>query len=72
LPLGAYPSSVQMANLGWNRVRSLLDEEETIRNAGVAERLRQLVSQNAGICSYSEKEPTLQEVFMLVTQGLVR
>jgi ABC-2 type transport system ATP-binding protein len=40
-------------------------------DAGVAELLRQLVSQNIGICSYSEKEPTLEDVFMLVTQGLV-
>jgi ABC-2 type transport system ATP-binding protein len=40
-------------------------------DAGVAELLRQLVSQNVGICSYGEKEPTLEDVFMLVTQGLV-
>ena len=40
-------------------------------DAGVAELLRQLVSQNVGICSYSEKEPTLEDVFMLVTQGFV-
>jgi ABC-2 type transport system ATP-binding protein len=40
-------------------------------DAGVAELLRQLVSQNVGIYSYSEKEPTLEDVFMLVTQGLV-
>ena len=40
-------------------------------DAGVAELLRQLVSQQVGIRSYSEKEPTLEDVFMLVTQGLV-
>ncbi len=40
-------------------------------DAGVAELLRQLVTGNVGIRSYSEKEPTLEDVFMLVTQGLV-
>ena len=40
-------------------------------DAGVAELLRQLVTQQVGIRSYSEKEPTLEDVFMLVTQGLV-
>lgn len=40
-------------------------------DAAVAELLRQLVSQQVGIRSYSEKEPTLEDVFMMVTQGLV-
>jgi ABC-2 type transport system ATP-binding protein len=40
-------------------------------DAGVAELLRQLVTQRVGIRSYSEKEPTLEDVFMMVTQGLV-
>ncbi|MBM4092335.1 MAG: ABC transporter ATP-binding protein [Planctomycetes bacterium] len=40
-------------------------------DAGVAELLRQLVSQQVGVRSYREKEPTLEDVFMLVTQGLV-
>ncbi len=39
--------------------------------AGVAELLRQLVAAKVGVRSYSEKEPTLEDVFMLVTQGLV-
>lgn len=39
--------------------------------AGVAELLRQLVTAQVGLRSYSEKEPTLEDVFMLVTQGLV-
>lgn len=38
---------------------------------GVAELLQQLVSQGAGIRSFAEKEPTLEDVFMLVTKGLV-
>jgi len=38
---------------------------------GVAELLLQLVSQGAGIRSFAEKEPTLEDVFMLVTKGLV-
>ncbi|MHB8969280.1 MAG: ABC transporter ATP-binding protein [Pirellulaceae bacterium] len=40
-------------------------------DAGVAELLRQLVSQKVGVRSYGEKDPTLEDVFMLVTQGLV-
>jgi ABC-2 type transport system ATP-binding protein len=38
---------------------------------GVAELLRQLVSRGVGIRSFAEKEPTLEDVFMLVTKGLV-
>lgn len=40
-------------------------------DAGVAELLRQLVMAKVGLRSYAEKEPTLEDVFMLVTQGLV-
>ena len=38
---------------------------------GVAELLNQLVSQGVGIRSFTEKEPTLEDVFMMVTKGLV-
>ncbi len=38
---------------------------------GVAELLQQLVSQGVGVRSFAEKEPTLEDVFMLVTKGLV-
>jgi len=38
---------------------------------GVAELLQQLVSQRVGVRSFAEKEPTLEDVFMLVTKGLV-
>ncbi|MCU0960028.1 MAG: ABC transporter ATP-binding protein [Pirellulaceae bacterium] len=38
---------------------------------GVAELLQQLVSQRIGVRSFSEKEPTLEDVFMLVTKGIV-
>jgi len=38
---------------------------------GVVELLQQLVSQGVGIRSFAEKEPTLEDVFMLVTKGLV-
>jgi len=33
--------------------------------------LRQLVAANCGLMSFGEKEPTLEDVFMLVTKGLV-
>jgi ABC-2 type transport system ATP-binding protein len=38
---------------------------------GVAQLLDQLVTQGVGIRSFAEKEPTLEDVFMLVTKGLV-
>jgi len=38
---------------------------------GVAQLLDQLVEQGVGIRSFAEKEPTLEDVFMLVTKGLV-
>ena len=36
---------------------------------GVADLLQQLVSNQVQIRSYAEKEPTLEDVFMLVTKG---
>ncbi len=38
---------------------------------GVADLLRQLVTNQVEVRSYAEKEPTLEDVFMLVTKGLV-
>lgn len=38
---------------------------------GVAQLLQQLVHQGVGIRSFSEKDPTLEDVFMMVTKGLV-
>jgi ABC-2 type transport system ATP-binding protein len=40
-------------------------------DAEVQRLLRQLVSTNVGLISFAEKEPTLEDVFMLVTKGLV-
>jgi ABC-2 type transport system ATP-binding protein len=40
-------------------------------DAGVAALLQQLIQQGVGIRSFGEKEPTLEDVFMLVTKGLV-
>jgi len=40
-------------------------------DSGVAELLNQLIHQQVGIRSFGEKEPTLEDVFMLVTKGLV-
>jgi ABC-2 type transport system ATP-binding protein len=33
--------------------------------------LRQLANANCGLVSFADKEPTLEDVFMLVTKGLV-
>jgi ABC-2 type transport system ATP-binding protein len=49
---------------------SALIELET-NDQGVAQMLNQLISQGVGIRSFGEKEPTLEDVFMLVTKGLV-
>ena len=40
-------------------------------DAGVADLLRQLTQQGVGIRSFAERDPTLEDVFMLVTKGLV-
>lgn len=56
--------NVQVDN---NSVTVELDTDDR----GSAELLRQLVAQGVGIRSYAEKEPTLEDVFMLVTKGLV-
>jgi ABC-2 type transport system ATP-binding protein len=44
-----------------------LDGEET----DVQRLLRQLVAADCGVVSFAEKEPTLEDVFMMVTKGLV-
>ena len=38
---------------------------------GVAQLLNELVANQVGIRSFGEREPTLEDVFMLVTKGLV-
>ncbi|MFT7642118.1 MAG: ABC-2 type transport system ATP-binding protein [Pirellulaceae bacterium] len=40
-------------------------------DAGVAELLNQLIHQQVKLANFAEKEPTLEDVFMLVTKGLV-
>ncbi len=49
---------------------SAVIELETDDN-GVSELLNQLIHQQVGIRSFGEREPTLEDVFMLVTKGLV-
>lgn len=40
-------------------------------DAGVAEVLQQLTSQGVGVRSFAEQDPSLEDVFMMVTKGLV-
>jgi ABC-2 type transport system ATP-binding protein len=51
------------------------DHQATIELAtdddGVQDLLQQLVRQGVGVRSYAEKEPSLEDVFMMVTKGLV-
>ncbi len=58
---------VRNVQVGDNSVTVELETDDR----GGAELLRQLVSQGVGIRSFAEKEPTLEDVFMLVTKGLV-
>jgi ABC-2 type transport system ATP-binding protein len=51
-------------------VNSCTIELET-DDAGTAGLLAQLVAQGVGIKSFAEKDPTLEDVFMMVTKGLV-
>jgi ABC-2 type transport system ATP-binding protein len=44
-----------------------MDGEET----DVQRLLRQLVNADCGLLGFAEKEPTLEDVFMMVTKGLV-
>jgi ABC-2 type transport system ATP-binding protein len=40
-------------------------------DSGVAELLNQLVYNKVEVRSFSEKDPSLEDVFMMVTKGLV-
>ena len=40
-------------------------------DAGVSDLLHQLVYNKVGIRNFAEKDPSLEDVFMLVTKGLV-
>ena len=51
-------------------VSSVVVELATDDN-GVGELLNQLVNNRVGITSYADREPTLEDVFMMVTKGLV-
>jgi ABC-type multidrug transport system ATPase subunit len=62
-------SSPHVRNVQVNN--STVTLEMVTDDRGVAELLRQLVAQGVGIRSFAEKEPTLEDVFMLVTKGLV-
>jgi ABC-2 type transport system ATP-binding protein len=45
--------------------------EMTGTDADVQRLMRQLVAADCGLISFAEKEPTLEDVFMMVTKGLV-
>ena len=40
-------------------------------DADVERLLRQLANADCGLVSFADKEPTLEDVFMMVTKGLV-
>ncbi|MEN0111964.1 MAG: DUF4162 domain-containing protein, partial [Planctomycetota bacterium] len=57
--------------------RDVREEGRTLRveyegdDADVARLLRTLATSDAGLVSLADKEPTLEDVFMTVTKGLV-
>ncbi|MBX3426101.1 MAG: ABC transporter ATP-binding protein [Pirellulales bacterium] len=59
------------------KVREVIENSRTFvvemagDDADVQRLLRQLVAANCGLVSFADKEPTLEDVFMLVTKGLV-
>ncbi|MCY2995248.1 MAG: ABC transporter ATP-binding protein [Planctomycetota bacterium] len=69
LGLSIIRSSPQLRDLRVNGQNVTL--ELATDDRGVAELLGQLVGQGVGVRSFSEKEPSLEDVFMLVTKGLV-
>ncbi|MEO1498216.1 MAG: ABC transporter ATP-binding protein [Planctomycetota bacterium] len=58
-------------------VRNLQADGRTVRfeyegdDASAAKLMRSLVTSDIGLLSFADKEPTLEDVFMLVTKGLV-
>ncbi len=62
-------SSPLLRDLQLNGQRATVELEA--KDGEVADLLYQLVSQDVGIRSFAEKDPTLEDVFMLVTKGLV-
>jgi ABC-2 type transport system ATP-binding protein len=62
-------SSPDLRNITINDHRATIELETD--DDGVTELLRRLVQQQVAVQSYAEKEPTLEDVFMLVTKGIV-
>jgi ABC-2 type transport system ATP-binding protein len=62
-------SSPHLRNITVDNNRATVELETD--DDGVTELLRQLVQQQVAVQSFAEKEPTLEDVFMLVTKGLV-
>ena len=62
-------SSPHLRNITVDENRATIELETD--DDGLAELLRQLVQQQVAVQSFAEKEPTLEDVFMLVTKGLV-
>lgn len=62
-------SSPHLRNITVDDNRAVIELETD--DEGVSELLRQLVQQQVAVRSFAEKEPTLEDVFMLVTKGLV-
>ena len=62
-------SSEACRNVTVDRYQVLVELETD--DAGVSGLLKKLISENVEVINFAEKEPTLEDVFMLVTKGLV-
>lgn len=64
-------SCPELKNLQVNESGRSAIADLDMKDHQVAEVLRKLVQQGVGMCAFSEKEPTLEDVFMTVTKGIV-
>lgn len=66
--LRSYP---QMLGLSVNHSGRSVTVELDMQDDQVAQMLQRLINQGVGMCAFSEKEPTLEDVFMSITKGIV-
>lgn len=66
--LRSYP---EMLSLSVNQSGRSVTVELDMQDDQVAQMLQRLIHQGVGMCAFSEKEPTLEDVFMSITKGIV-
>jgi len=64
-------SCPQLLSLHINESSRSVTVELDMQDVQVAALLQRLVADGVGMCAFSEKEPTLEDVFMSITKGIV-